>query len=140
MVRFKLALLFLLCLLMGCDQLSATDEPLPKNSACAAGAPCTFSNGVKVWLSDAALSPETPFSIFAKLPAGFVITDAKLEGVTMYMGFIPQQFKRQGNVWQSDTMVGICAENNMLWKLALTITNNTSLQSSTVYYYFYVNY
>lgn len=140
MYIYRVCLFFLLIFLVACDYSKTSDTQQLKNLACEAGLPCTFPNGVKVWLSDGDLSPETPFSIFAELPKGHVITNAKLEGVTMYMGYIPQQFKRHGNTWQSETMVGICAEKNMLWKLILNVTDEATQQSNSVYYYFYVTY
>jgi len=58
----------------------------------------------------------------------------------MYMGFIPQQFVKQGDLWKSETMVGICSENNMLWNLELTVINTTTSKEDTLNYNFYVTY
>ncbi|MEL0642069.1 hypothetical protein V6260_15760 [Pseudoalteromonas aliena] len=127
-------------LLTACDFSNNTDEKFLKNAQCEANLPCTFSNDVKVWLSEETLSPETPFTIFSDLPANIQIEDAKLKGITMYMGYIPQLFKKNNNVWQSNTMVGICSEKNMLWNLELIVKNTTTSQIDTLNYYFYVTY
>ncbi len=58
----------------------------------------------------------------------------------MYMGYIPLQFTEQGNIWLADTMVGICSEQNMVWKLVLTTSNKNTGISSNVDYYFNVTY
>lgn len=58
----------------------------------------------------------------------------------MYMGYIPLQFIEQGNIWLADTMVGICSEQNMVWKLVLTTSNKNTGISSNVDYYFNVTY
>jgi len=114
-------------LLTACDFSKNTDEKFLKNATCTANLPCTFSNDVKVWLSEKTLSPETPFTIFSDLP-------------TMYMGYIPQQFKKHNDLWQSNTMVGICSEQNMLWNLELTVKDNTTSLIQTLNYSFYVTY
>ena len=127
-------------LLTACDFSKNTDEKFLKNATCTANLPCTFSNDVKVWLSEKTLSPETPFTIFSDLPTNITIEDAKLKGITMYMGYIPQQFKKRNGLWQSNTMVGICSEQNMLWNLELTVKDNTTSLIQTLNYSFYVTY
>lgn len=142
MYMYKVYLLSFLLFLLGCDFSGSTTTPKVSQSQteCKSDAPCIFENQVKVWLSEETLSPETPFSIYAQLPAGVIITAAKLEGVTMYMGYIPLQFIEQGNIWLADTMVGICSEQNMVWKLVLTTSNKNTGISSNVDYYFNVTY
>ncbi|MBQ4799326.1 hypothetical protein J8L73_09295 [Pseudoalteromonas sp. MMG006] len=141
MLIYRLSLFTaLIFILTACDFSQSSGGKLPKNAECEPNLPCTFSNGVKVWLSERSLSPETPFTIFSDLPANIQIEDAKLKGITMYMGYIPQLFKKNNNVWQSNTMVGICSEQNMLWSLELVVTNNATAQVDTLNYYFYVTY
>ena len=137
----QLCYVFLLLLLLtACDFDNQKDASIHKNSNCEPNQECTFPNKVKVWLSNQSLSPETPFTIFSKLPNNTKISQAKLKGITMYMGFIPQQFVQQGDLWQSETMVGICSENNMLWTLELTVINTITSTEDTLNYYFYVTY
>ena len=64
---------------------------------------------------------------------------AKLEGITMYMGFIPVFFEASDGLLVAQTMVGICAERNMTWKLALAVKNQQE-QAEQVFYYFNVTY
>ena len=141
MFIYRLSLfVMLIFILTACDFYKNDETQLLKNTQCKPNLPCTFSSGVKVWLSNQTLSPETPFTIFSDLPKGLHISDAKLKGITMYMGYIPQQFKKQGHIWQSDTMVGICSENNMLWNLELTVIDEVSKFEQVHSYYFYVTY
>ncbi|KAA1152937.1 hypothetical protein [Pseudoalteromonas fuliginea] len=141
MLIYRLPIFFVaFFLLIACDFSEKNEAQLLKTTQCDANLPCTFPSGVKVWLSNSTLSPETPFTIFSELPNGLHITDAKLKGVTMYMGYIPQQFIKKGELWQSNTMVGICSEKNMLWRLELTILNQTSLVEQILNYNFYVTY
>lgn len=144
MYIYRVCLLSFLLFLLGCDFSGSTSTSTAKVSQsqteCKNNKPCHFENQVKVWLSEEILSPETPFSIYAHLPNDLTITAAKLEGVTMYMGYIPLQFTEQGNIWLAGTMVGICSEQNMVWKLVLTTSNKNTGISSNVDYYFNVTY
>ncbi|NMP79154.1 hypothetical protein HHE92_05010 [Pseudoalteromonas arctica] len=141
MLIFRLSLFTaVFFLLTACDFSKNTDEKFLENVTCTANLPCTFSNDVKVWLSEKTLSPETPFTIFSDLPTNLTIEDAKLKGITMYMGYIPQQFKKHNGLWQSNTMVGFCSEQNMLWNLELTVKDNTTSLIQTLNYSFYVTY
>lgn len=142
MYIYRVCLLSFLLFLLGCDFSGSTSTPKVTQSQteCENNKPCVYANQVKIWLSDETLSPETPFSIYTQLPANLTPTKAKLEGVSMYMGYIPVQFERQGNTWVANTMVGICAEKNMVWKLVLTTTDKSTSISQHVEYYFNVTY
>lgn len=142
MYIYRVCLLSFLLFLLGCDFSGSTTIPkvTQPQTECENNKPCHFENQIKVWLSETTLSPETPFSIYTQLPDGFKIMTAKLEGVTMYMGYIPVQFTKQGNIWLADTMVGICSEQNMVWKLVLTAVNESTSVNQTVEYYFNVTY
>lgn len=146
MYIYRVCLLSFLLFLLGCDFSgpTSTSTSTPKvnqsQTECKNNNPCIFPNQVKVWLSEETLSPETPFSIYTQLPTGVTITAAKLEGVTMYMGYIPVQFKNQGSVWVANTMVGICSEKNMVWKLILTTVDTNTGISENVEYFFNVTY
>ena len=144
MYIYRVCLLSFLLFLLGCDFSGSTSTSTAKVSQsqteCKNNTPCIFANQIKVWLSEETLSPETPFSIYAKLPAGVTITAAKLEGVTMYMGYIPVQFTKHSNIWLANTMVGICSEQNMVWKLVLTTVDTKTATSENVEYFFNVTY
>ena len=100
MYIYRVCLLSFLLFLLGCDFSGSTSTAKVSQSQteCKNNKPCHFENQVKVWLSEEILSPETPFSIYAHLPNDLTITAAKLEGVTMYMGYIPVQFTEQRNI------------------------------------------
>ena len=105
------------------------------STSCENNSHCYYPNNAEVWLSNPAVSPELPFAINLKLPKGAKNLSAKLEGVTMYMGFIPLQFNQKGQVWVADTMVGACSEPVMTWKMMLTYTTGDN-QPQTLLYYF----
>ena len=119
--------------LAACD--SQSIEEGSTSTSCENNSHCYYPNNAEVWLSNPDVSPELPFAINLKLPKGAKNLSAKLEGVTMYMGFIPLQFKQKGQVWVADTMVGSCSEPVMTWKMMLTYTTGDN-QPQTLFYYF----
>lgn len=133
-VRTSLFLVFLFSLfLAACDSQSIDKGSI--STSCENNSHCNYPNNAEVWLSNPDISPETPFAINLKLPKDAKNLSAKLEGVTMYMGFIPLQFKRSGLVWVADAMVGACSEPVMTWKMTLTYTTVDN-QPQTLFYYF----
>ncbi len=133
-MRISLFPVFLFSLfLAACD--SQSKDKGSTSTSCQNNSHCNYPNNVEVWLSNPDISPETPFTINLKLPKEAKNLSAKLEGVTMYMGFIPLQFKQTGQVWVADTMVGACSEPVMTWKMMLTYTSGDN-QPQTLLYYF----
>jgi len=57
----------------------------------------------------------------------------------MYMGFIPILFEPLDGLFVARTMVGICSERNMTWKLVLEV-NDQQGQSELLFYYFDATY
>ena len=53
----------------------------------------------------------------------------------MYMGYIPLQFKKGTNYWHADTMVGLCSEKVMTWKMTVSYID-TDDQTHSLFYYF----
>jgi len=132
--------LMLIFILTGCDNANSNDQKALLKTDCETNQHCIYDTGVKVWLSDKNISPETPFSIYLDLPAHLKLDTAKIESITMYMGFIPQKFTEQGSIYKSETMVGICSEKNMLWQLVLNLSNLQTGEPITHFYNFYVTY
>lgn len=138
---YRLSLfLMLFFVLTGCDNANLKDQKALLKTNCDTNQRCIYNTGVKVWLSDKNITPETPFSIYLDLPAHLKIDNAKLESITMYMGFIPQKFTKEATIYKSDTMVGICSEKNMLWQLVLNLSNVQTGDQITHFYNFYVTY
>ena len=138
---YRLSLfLMLFFVLTGCDNANQKDQKALLKTNCDTNQSCIYNTGVKVWLSDKIITPETPFSIYLDLPAHLKIDNAKLESITMYMGFIPQKFTKEATIYKSDTMVGICSEKNMLWQLVLNLSNVQTGEKITHFYNFYVTY
>ncbi|WP_377109580.1 hypothetical protein [Pseudoalteromonas sp. R86517] len=138
---YRLSLfLMLFFVLTGCDNANQKDQKALLKANCDTNQRCIYNTGVKVWLSDKNITPETPFSIYLDLPAHLKIDNAKLESITMYMGFIPQKFTKEATIYKSDTMVGICSEKNMLWQLVLNLSNVQTGEQITHFYNFYVTY
>ena len=138
---YRLSLFLMLFLVLtGCDNANQKDQKALLKTNCDTNQSCIYNTGVKVWLSDKIITPETPFSIYLDLPAHLKIDNAKLESITMYMGFIPQKFTKEATIYKSDTMVGICSEKNMLWQLVLNLSNVQTGEKITHFYNFYVTY
>ncbi|MEH6394778.1 hypothetical protein [Pseudoalteromonas sp.] len=138
-IKFLIVFLSALKLLIACDSQTISIEEQSQAASCQPNQLCQYNNQVKIWLGEQKITPETPFEIYLSLPNGFSVQSAKLEGVTMYMGFIPVFFEPRDGVLVAHTMVGICSERNMTWKLALELKNQQG-QSEQVLYYFDVTY
>lgn len=130
---------FSLLLLSGCNPQYTSIEEQTASASCNNNQPCRYDNGIKVWLSDPTIAPESPFSVHVSLPENLQIEQAKLVGVTMYMGFIPLQFKSFQDHYMANTMVGICSEREMTWKLELNVINSQG-DSKILLYFFDVIY
>lgn len=59
--------------------------------------------------------------------------EAKVEGMNMFMGYIPLVFEPKGaSVWQADLILGACAEPDMQWLMSLSQGSNSySIDFST---------
>ncbi|MDO6446023.1 hypothetical protein Q4493_09585 [Colwellia sp. 1_MG-2023] len=72
------------------------------------------------------VTPEQPFSIIVKSKSldGNVLISGYLEGKEMYMGKIPLFFEKDeaGN-FVAPTMLGSCAEKEMIWRMWLIISD-----------------
>lgn len=130
----NIPLLLTLCLLAtACERESIEEASV--SATCKNNDHCLFADKTEIWLSAPNISPETPFTINLKLPEGASINSAKLEGVTMYMGYIPLQFKKGANYWHADTMVGLCSEKVMTWKMTVSYTGADDQTRSLLYYF-----
>ncbi|MBE0379337.1 hypothetical protein [Pseudoalteromonas prydzensis] len=138
-IKFLIVFLSALKLLIACDSQTISIEEQAQAASCLPNQVCQYNNHVKIWLGEQKVSPETPFEIYLSLPSGYTVQSAKLEGITMYMGFIPVFFEASDGLLVAQTMVGICAERNMTWKLALAVKNQQE-QAEQVFYYFNVTY
>ncbi|WP_392343790.1 hypothetical protein [Pseudoalteromonas prydzensis] len=138
-IKFLIVFLSALKLLIACDSQTISIEEQAQAASCQPNQLCQYNNQVKIWLAEQKTTPETPFEIYLSLPSGYTVQSAKLEGVTMYMGFIPVLFEARDGLLVAHTMVGICSERNMTWKLVLEL-NNQQGHAEHVLYYFDVTY
>ena len=135
------SLFFLLSIVSvtACKSQNVSIEEQLTPASCQPNEPCIYKNKINVWLSEPQLTPETPFDINLSLPANRKIQKARLEGVTMYMGYIPINFDLVGDIYRASTMVGICSEKNMKWKMLLQLQDpKGNVQHIT--YFFVVRY
>ncbi|MDN3377325.1 MULTISPECIES: hypothetical protein [unclassified Pseudoalteromonas] len=140
-MTFSQVILFLsiiLCL-TACNPQAISIEEQPVAASCQPNEPCDYSNTTKIWLPVTDLTPETAFKINLSIPEGSAIISAKLEGVTMYMGYIPVTFEAIDDIYQATTMVGICSEKNMKWKLRLQLQDSEG-HTQHITYFFIVRY
>lgn len=138
-IKFLIVFFGVLKLLIACDFQTISIEEQRQAASCEPNQLCHYDNQVKIWLAEPEVTPETPFQIFLSLPAGYTVKSAKLEGITMYMGFIPVLFEVRDGLLVAQTMVGICAERNMTWRLVLEV-NDQQGQSELAFYYFDATY
>ena len=86
---------------------------------------CTQIAGVTIWIEEKQIKEETPFNIYLATPVGseVEIESAKIEGITMNMGYIPLFFKQQKNaVYQAEGMIGACDTEDMKWQVHVTLS------------------
>lgn len=138
-IKFLIVFLSALKLLIACDAQTISIEGQAQAASCLPNQLCHYDNQVKIWLAEQEITPETPFEIYLSLPSGYTTQSAKLEGITMYMGYIPVLFAPRDDMLVAQTMVGICSERNMTWKLTLEVKNPQG-QPESVFYYFDVTY
>ncbi|MBB1333242.1 MULTISPECIES: hypothetical protein [unclassified Pseudoalteromonas] len=137
----KLLVVFLsaLHMLMACGPQPLSIEAQTQDASCRPNQLCEYDNQVKIWLSEQQITPETPFEIHLSLPSTLLVHSAKLEGITMYMGYIPVLFEPRNDILVAQGMVGICSERNMTWKLTLEVKNPQG-QLKQIFYYFDATY
>ncbi|CAM3667105.1 MULTISPECIES: hypothetical protein [Pseudoalteromonas] len=138
-IKLLIVFLSVLKLLIACDSQTISIEEQSQAASCESNQLCHYKDQVKVWLPEPNITPETPFEIHLSVPNGFTVHSAKLEGVIMYMGFIPVLFESREDILVANTMVGICAERNMTWKLVLVLKDQQE-HAEPIFYYFDVIY
>lgn len=126
-------------MLMACGPQPLSIEAQTQDASCRPNQLCEYDNQVKIWLSEQQITPETPFEIHLSLPSTLLVHSAKLEGITMYMGYIPVLFEPRNDILVAQGMVGICSERNMTWKLTLEVKNPQG-QLKQIFYYFDATY
>ncbi|MGB1292049.1 MAG: hypothetical protein ACPG5Z_07935 [Pseudoalteromonas sp.] len=134
-MQFKKRSLLLISVisLTACKPQETSIEEQATVASCLSNEPCIYDQQIKVWLSESTVSPETPFDINLSLPEGLQVKRAKLEGVTMYMGYIPVFFELVAGKFRATTMVGVCSEKNMEWKLSIELKDQQGNNSQISY-------
>ncbi|PAJ72817.1 hypothetical protein CJF42_19095 [Pseudoalteromonas sp. NBT06-2] len=135
-------MLVIIPLLFSCDYESKKEVA---HSNCIGNKPCNYSGGYTISLENELITPEEKFVIKFNAPENSKIQQAKLEGVNMYMGSIPLFFEYKNGIWQSNAMVGACAEPIMHWRLTLDFINAQQIdkvnqEPRTLLYYFTSKY
>jgi len=135
-------ILVVILLLLACNSELKKEDP---HSACIKNKLCNYSGGYTISLENESISPEDEFIIKFNGPEKIKIQQAKLEGINMYMGSIPLFFEYKNGMWQSNAMVGACAEPIMEWRLTLDFKDSKSLEDTaqkpkTLLYYFTSKY
>jgi hypothetical protein len=121
-------------------------ECLTSQSICEAK---TIFGKISVKFNVGKVLTEHPFSIRVELKKDHLLNDnfspkdlysvvGYMEGKTMFMGKIPLFFSEdittEQNYFVAETMLGSCSENNMVWRLWLTVEkkseNNDKQQTS----------
>ena len=134
-MQFKKRSLLLISVisLTACKPQETSIEEQATVASCLSNEPCIYDQQIKVWLSESTVTPETPFDINLSLPEGLQVKRAKLEGVTMYMGYIPVFFELVAGKFRATTMVGVCSEKNMEWKLSIELKDQQGSNSQISY-------
>lgn len=97
-----------------------------KNNACAQIADVT------IWIEGKRVKEETPFNIYLATPVGseIEIKSAKIEGITMNMGYIPLFFEEQKSaVYHAEGMIGACDTEDMKWQIRVSLSVRGSMRT-----------
>lgn len=81
--------------------------------------------GVTLQISPGQIPVETLLKLQLQSEQPLQQISAELTGVSMYMGRIPLRFMQDPStgLWQTDFMLGACADPKMTWRLTLTLTD-----------------
>lgn len=113
-------------LVPGCDLLQGT---------CVAS---VFLGTLRLHFVGEKVIPEQDFQLELELPQGIVVESSRVEGESMYMGWIPVQWQQHAeNQYQATTRVGACHTRNMVWAVRLVL-RNASGQTQTHRFFFTV--
>ncbi len=81
--------------------------------------------GVTLKISPGQIPVETLLKLHLQSEQPLQQISAELTGVSMYMGRIPLRFIQDSTtgLWQTEFMLGACADPKMIWRLTLTLTD-----------------
>ncbi|WP_152593761.1 hypothetical protein [Thalassotalea sp. ND16A] len=71
---------------------------------------------------------EINFQLASKDNAALEIQSAWLEGKDMYMGKIPLFFNAENGVYEANTLIGACTEEQMIWQMVIVLMINNQQQ------------
>jgi len=115
---FKLVvLLFFWVVLSGCEGQQPATVIVPDRTI--------LLEGVTLKISPGQIPVETLLKLQLQSEQPLKKISAELTGVSMYMGRIPLRFTQDSTtgLWQTDFMLGACADPKMTWRLTLTLTD-----------------
>lgn len=116
----RVALLFSVLVLVAC-------QPSDNDSS---QHPLLQTETLQLFISPAAVPVETPLTMTLVAPADIVAVRGELQGVSMYMGRIPLQWRKAADTqsengrvtttqWHTTFLLGACRDPNMEWALQL---------------------
>lgn len=131
---FPLLKLFMKYLLLGLTLLALTGcEPGGRDAAllqhnqgvdgCRLAQGCVARGDARppiVRLSTDDVEAETPFTLSLSFEQPVEDLQARIEGVTMFMGYIPLLFQRDGQQYRATASVGACLTDKMDWRVAIS--------------------
>lgn len=118
---FPLAILWLL---IGCD-----GAPQHEQAANSSSSPCYLEHGCvstgspgapTVYIEPGVIRAETPFTVRVEFDQSVNEVKARIEGVSMFMGYIPVILSPTASGYEASTMVGACTTDAMTWRLLVS--------------------
>lgn len=96
-----------------------------------------FGEQVSMGVEQAQIIPERDFKLSFTMKEGMRIIDAKIEGESMYMGWIPLQWQRVDNTstYVAKSRVGACKTQNMVWAVQMTLANQQGIRQKVRFYF-----
>ena len=120
--------------LFACGQNNKNDIPHIEPQCLASQSQCVVNTAIgdiEVLFDKTKVLTEVPFTITLNNKGKVKLVSAKgyLEGKDMFMGQVPVFFQQAKSVFEAETLLGSCSEEQMIWLLWLTLEYQDSVTS-----------
>lgn len=118
---------FLFMLLLGCSACTPQVQTIDSQRV-------VQKTNVELIYQPARMTTESPLALDIKAPINWQLTSARMVGLSMDMPVMPLFFSKIAVTemvqtrWQSQFLVGACADEKMIWRLELVFKDETGAE------------